>query len=227
MQMGSCCVCGVELMCVTAYINETKCESCESGSVKLVLPPSFANGIRERYKTACLSDFNTSEAVSMANGWIVSKSGEFALITGVKAGTGKTHLAVAMLREWFKINGEYGLFVCAVDMMQQLRGSFDDGTETESSLLLKWKAVKILCIDDIGTEKSSEYALSSLYQVINSRYMDMKPTIITTNLTSIEIKERQSERLFSRISSGIIITMSGDDLREKNRTVKQLSNKEQ
>ena len=54
-------------------------------------------------------------------------------------------------------------------------------------------------MDDLGAEKPSDWVSEQLYMIINSRYEDMLPTIITTNCNTKELIERLGERTVSRI----------------------------
>ncbi len=60
----------------------------------------------------------------------------------------------------------------------------------------------LLVIDDLGTEYSNEFSKSMLYNLINSRLLSKKPTIINTNLTMKEIADRYGERIASRLIGG-------------------------
>jgi DNA replication protein DnaC len=57
----------------------------------------------------------------------------------------------------------------------------------------------LLVIDDLGTEMATSFTKSALYNLINTRLLSKKPTIINTNLTSKEIQDIYSPRILSRI----------------------------
>ena len=56
-----------------------------------------------------------------------------------------------------------------------------------------------MILDDLGTEFSTSFSSSTIYNIINSRLMASKPTIISTNLTIRELEKQYSQRLVSRI----------------------------
>lgn len=74
----------------------------------------------------------------------------------------------------------------------------------------------LLVIDDLGTEASTVFSKSALYNLINSRMLSKKPTIINTNLTMTEIKERYAPRVASRlIGSFNAKKFLGEDIRQQ------------
>ena len=74
----------------------------------------------------------------------------------------------------------------------------------------------LLVIDDLGTELSTEFSRSVFYNLINSRMLSKKPTIINTNLTMKEIADRYGERIASRlIGSYNANKFIGKDIRQQ------------
>lgn len=74
----------------------------------------------------------------------------------------------------------------------------------------------LLIIDDLGTELNNSFTSSQLYQVIDTRLIRQKSTIISTNLSFDDLREQYSERIFSRITSGYsLLKVTGDDIRLK------------
>ena len=57
----------------------------------------------------------------------------------------------------------------------------------------------LLILDDVGTEFNSPFYVSALYNIINSRMLEGKPTVISTNLDSTDLKERYGDAIASRI----------------------------
>lgn len=80
-------------------------------------------------------------------------------------------------------------------------------------------AAKLVIIDDLGTERNTEYALEKVYNIIDSRYRTGKPLILTTNMTVREMQETTDiryKRIYDRIFEMCYpVRMSGRSWREK------------
>jgi DNA replication protein DnaC len=114
-------------------------------------------------------------------------------------GCGKSHLAVAILREVIK-KAYSGLYYNSPDLMRDLRATIDRNSETtEDSLLEEVTSTDLLVFDDIGAEKMTEYVLDRFYLIVNERYEMCKPIIVTTNLSLEDMEARLGKRITSRI----------------------------
>ena len=72
----------------------------------------------------------------------------------------------------------------------------------------------LLIIDDLGTELTNNFVTSQFFSCLNERHMRRKSTIISTNLSLEELRNRYSDRIFSRITSNYTICkLSGTDVR--------------
>jgi len=141
-------------------------------------------------------------------------------------GIGKTHLAMACGIDAIYSDTKSVIYYQSEELLDTLRRSFNipdvdktwgDGTEPNyndsyDGIMRQLQDVNILIIDDFGTQKNSDWVLSKLDMIIDYRYINEKNTIITTNLSMKSIKEI-SERIASRLSSGIVVTLVGQDYR--------------
>ncbi|HNY26974.1 MAG TPA: ATP-binding protein [Candidatus Sumerlaeota bacterium] len=120
------------------------------------------------------------------------------LIEGV-VGCGKTHIAIAILREVIQ-KGYTGLYYNMVDLLSDIRSTYGDATEaSESDLLEEVNAPDLLVLDDLGAEKTSEWVNDRLYLIVNRRYESGKPVVVTTNLSLDELIRKVGERTVSRL----------------------------
>lgn len=145
------------------------------------------------------------------------EQGKSIFLTG-NTGTGKTHLSVSLMLEWLVKNKpesmkNYPRFLPAVELFLELKQTFgNDGTEKE--ILDIYSRIPLLCIDDVGAEKISDWSRQSFYTLIDRRYREMKQTILTSNLSLDKISSLIDDRISSRIiEMGIVIELNGNDFR--------------
>jgi DNA replication protein DnaC len=74
----------------------------------------------------------------------------------------------------------------------------------------------LLIIDDLGTEMTTVFTISALYEIINTRLINARKTLVNTNLTLDELHRRYSEQIMSRLEGEYqMFTFYGDDIRKK------------
>jgi DNA replication protein DnaC len=115
-------------------------------------------------------------------------------------GSGKSHLAASILRE-VVAKGYSGLFYNSPDLLRDIRATFNNepGGISEDELLEEITMVDLLVLDDVGAEKISEFVLDRFYLIVNKRYEECKPLIVTTNLDEETLRNRLGERVVSRL----------------------------
>ena len=121
-----------------------------------------------------------------------------------KAGAGKTHLAVAIARYVIEQKRIAARVARTVELLADIRRTFSehDGyrAENETELIQKLTHVPLLVLDDLGAEKVSDWVREVLYRIIDERWLEQKPMIVTTNFNLKELEERIGERIVSRIA---------------------------
>ncbi len=157
-------------------------------------------------------------------------------------GTGKTHLAVAALKELVGTKGVRGLYVNAVELVQELQMSFDGGGSSREEILGPVTETELVVLDELGAGRLTEWVQDLLYYLINSRYMNKRITIVTTNYLdasrapehgpgsdatvaagrprSLAYDETLSDRISARLRSRLyemadVIDLRGDDYRTR------------
>lgn len=129
-----------------------------------------------------------------------------------KTGLGKTHLSLAVAGK--AVESGYGvIYTSAQNLFNKLEkekfGRSD--SNTEETIL----DCDLLIIDDLGAEFTTQFTVSALYNIINSRELEGKPTIISTNLTPEQLTSTYSERIASRILSNfVMLYFDGSDIRQ-------------
>lgn len=119
------------------------------------------------------------------NGWM--------LFSG-KYGCGKTHLAAAIANYAVSM-GVPTLFLTVPDLLDTLRFAYDAEDTTFEQRFNEIRNANLLVMDDLGTQNDSEWAQEKLFQIINYRYINKLPTVLTTNLDLDEIEGRVRSRL--------------------------------
>ncbi len=133
-----------------------------------------------------------------------------------KTGLGKTHLSLAILG--VVINKGYSVYYDSVqnimDKLQKEHFSRNAQGEQESITQELFES-DLLILDDLGAEFSTQFTVSQLYNILNTRMINSLPVIISTNLTVREIEEKYSQRIASRIvGSCIPLQFCGKDIRQ-------------
>lgn len=130
-------------------------------------------------------------------------------------GTGKTHISTAIAREL--IHQGYDVIY---DSTQNIISDFEadrfrNGYGREENRSEKYLDCRLLIIDDLGTEFSNQFTLSTLYNLLNTRQNKGLATIISTNLSPDELARKYEDRIFSRIiGSGCrVLPFEGKDAR--------------
>lgn len=141
-------------------------------------------------------------------------------------GTGKTHQAYGALRRIAEAGPRNFQMIAttAPDLYGLLRpGGSDKGTEHELKRLC---SIPLLLLDDLGTEKLSEFTEEATYRIVNHRYNESLPLLITTNLPiktgtpTPDLVTRLGDRLASRLAqTATIVGFDGPDLRRGLRSV--------
>lgn len=128
-------------------------------------------------------------------------------------GLGKTHLSSSVATEVIR-RGFDVVYITAVSFFSVFeKQRFGDGRIGDGTDEIFYDT-DLLIIDDLGTEPVNQYTLSCLYNIINARMISGKSTIINTNLTQAELRQRYADRITSRLFGEYIPLMfAGRDVR--------------
>lgn len=130
-------------------------------------------------------------------------------------GTGKSFLSGCIARELLQ-QGHSVIYFSSSGLFDTLaRYSFD--IKAKEALYIFYKDLyncELVIIDDLGTEVTNNFVTSQLFACLNERHLRRKATIISTNLNLEELRDRYSDRIFSRITSNFnMCKLSGPDIR--------------
>ena len=143
------------------------------------------------------------------------------MMSGTK-GTGKTHLAAAITIELIN-QGTPVIMNTMIGLLSKIKGAYDgELKETENSLIDLYSTVDLLVIDDLGKERPNEWVLEKLYTIINTRYDNLLPVIVTTDYDIDRLRDRltvknnteTAEAIVSRLNEMCVgIEMNWEDWR--------------
>lgn len=113
-------------------------------------------------------------------------------------GSGKTRMAASIANELMEKHNTQVKFSTSMRILTEIRRSYDPGTAmTESQLLSALSTAEVLIIDDFGTERVTDWVKDKFYEIINSRYVDKKVTIFTSNepIEGLKYEDRITNRI--------------------------------
>ena len=135
---------------------------------------------------------------------------DWLLYTG-RYGTGKTHLAAAIANYTLDHGGEV-IFQPVPDLLDQLRMSYGNTSESYEERFDRYRTIPLLILDDLGAQSPTPWAEEKLYQIINYRYVNKLPTVVTSNVNMREWDGRIASRLRDPLVNHI--TMQVPDYRD-------------
>lgn len=130
-------------------------------------------------------------------------------------GLGKTFLSACIARQ-VADRGFSVMYETAIRLFGDFETEKFGAQSSDGSLTRKYFDCDLLIIDDLGTEMTTQFTVSALYSVLNTRMMEGKPILISTNLLPEALETRYSPQIASRIVGTFrLIKFAGDDLRRK------------
>ncbi len=208
---GRRCACHIKLLCelmrgeVSRFAPLDEC-TFENFSLDYYSLKPDEDGIVPRQRAEKILDASRRFAQNF------SKSSKSLMFLG-STGLGKTHLSLSIAN--VVINKGYSVCygtshnICE-DLRAEMFGRDERLTYTNSKVL----GADLLIIDDLGTEISNQYNVATIYNIINTRILEKKPTIISTNFDYDELLEKYDQRITSRISGEYTqLYLIGSDIR--------------
>ena len=164
--------------------------------------------IDDRFKISTFENFketkNNAQPLRIAKNYVDSFDEMYARNKGLlfygEPGTGKTYMASCIANALLK--KRVPLIVTSILKLTSASGPFSKEAEEQALLLRKMNAARLLFIDDLGSERGSDYKLEQVFEVIDSRYGAKKPMIVTTNMTLEQMQKENDirrKRIYQRI----------------------------
>lgn len=180
----------------------------------MILRENFSTLSYEYYQGEDLQHFKAAVDLSREFAEHFEESNSNLFFYGT-VGTGKSFLSGCIARELLQA-GYSVIYFSASGMFERLaRYSFDSRAKEDlQDFSEDLYGCDLLIIDDLGTEITNNFVTSQLFSCLNERGLRRKATIISTNLSLEELRDRYSDRIFSRITSNFsLCKLTGPDIR--------------
>lgn len=116
-----------------------------------------------------------------------------------RPGTGKTHLACAILNNLVP-QGHYGLYVTVIDAVRRVKDTWSKSSgELERDAIRRFVKPELLVLDEVGVQFGTEAEKLILFEIINGRYEMVRPTIIVSNLDMKGVEDNLGYRVVDRL----------------------------
>ncbi len=173
------------------------------------LPVGSEDYIFEKYNQKLGSKEAYAAALAVANGellWLVLNGG---------IDRGKTHLAIAICRHWLAI-GRVARYVHVPLLLDELREGFSDEERGFEERFNHFKNVHLLVMDDLGVQAPGKWANERLQTLIDFRYINRLPLVVTVNKSLDELPGDDEGRIgsrFKRMESSKIVLIEAQEYR--------------
>ena len=162
----------------------------------------FQNLNFENFNSNSANELSIAIAKDYANKNITSVNANGLIIMG-ESGVGKTHLAASIANKLIE-NDKIVLMGRLTTLLDMIKETFKDNTKSENELIEIYSNVDMIIIDDLGTERISNWALEKLYTIIENRNENRLPIIITTRFNKQGLIERFSQSQDEQLVDAII-----------------------
>ncbi len=215
----------------TGYINDEKCHCFKQAIISLLYSQSNIENLLKEDNFSNLSyDYQTGEhlelfkkAANAAHNFVDNFNRDYQnLLFYGTVGTGKSFLSGCIAKALLD-KGNSVIYFSAVELFEILSDvMFNNGDKNELRTLRgDLYDCDLLIIDDLGTELTNSAVATQLFSLLNERHLLKKSTIISSNLSLDDLRERYDDRVFSRMAERFsIYKLSGDDIRRLKRKEK-------
>lgn len=182
------------------------------------IPERFANSTIDNY----FPEEGTREALEIVTAYVKRwpeqrRTGEGLLLLG-DVGTGKTHLAIALLMGALDRTGMRGRYCTASELLREIRATWKGyGERSEQQMVDYFGSVDLLVLDEVGATNGSDNERVILFDVLNERYERMLPTIVCGNVSLQELETALDRRSVDRLreNGGRAVVMKGKSYRAR------------
>lgn len=212
--------------CETCY-NERKAREAveaEQAQAAAKARQRTASGVPERFRTATLQGFRAEtpgqkRALAIIQRYVERfqerrQVGGCLMLVG-RTGTGKTHLACAVVTE-LQAGGYSALYTDIMGLMQRVKRTYDrDANESEAQAMERFIRPDLLVVDEIGVQYGTDTERAIIHHILDRRYLAVRPTVVAGNVDLAGLKTYLGERAVSRLheAGGMVVACDWDDYR--------------
>lgn len=169
-------------------------------------------GIPERFTSCEFGNYqavNESAAYNLdllqqyAVAWPEMLANGTSLILSGTPGTGKNHLAISLAKDIIRNHHSTVLLTSVMRIVRAVRRTWGKGSDmSEDDVIAHYTSRDLLIIDEVGIQYGSDSEMITLFDIMNTRYERMLPTVLMSNLTPLEMSTAIGERLTDRMVEG-------------------------
>lgn len=194
--------------CITAELeaaqNKLRAIQTEILTERANIPERFADCSFENYQAVNKSAQNNLSILrDYASAWPqILDAGTSLILTG-RPGTGKNHLAVALAKNIIEQHQATVQLTSVMRIIRAVRRTWEKSSElSEEEVIARYTGVDLLIIDEVGVQYGSESEMIILFDILNTRYERMLPTVLISNLALPQISQVIGDRLTDRMVEG-------------------------
>ncbi len=194
--------------CITAELeaaqNSLSAIQTEILTERANIPERFAGCSFDSYQAVNASaQKNLAMLKAYAKAWPQMLDAGTSLIMTGRPGTGKNHLAVALAKSIIEEHQASVLLTSVMRIIRAVRSTWDKGSDrTEEDVIALYTGMDMLIIDEVGIQYGSESEMIILFDIMNTRYERMLPTVLISNLALPQISQVIGDRLTDRMVEG-------------------------
>ena len=174
------------------------------------IPKRFLGSSFENFKVSTESDLNYRTTQKYKSTFAKIKKNGTSLIFCGLPGTGKTHLACALVMALIDA-GYHAKYSTSYKLFAHIKSTYNKASlEHETQVIQKYIDCDLLILDEVGVQFGSEAERVLFYQVINGRYEDVLPTILISNEDKQGVQKFIGDRCFDRMCDGNGAVLSFD-----------------
>ena len=209
-----------------SFTITTKCPKCaaiqeqeeQEEENKNLMQHLESMGVSRRFIDCTLDNYKTVNEVqkvilNQCNEYLINfdkiqKSGSTLFFCG-SVGTGKTHLAVSILKSLYIDQHIRGKYITVMQMLREIRNTYNRNSDkTEQQIIDKYINFPILVLDEVGVQLGTDNEKMLIFEIMDGRYQAVRPSIIISNLSIKNMETYLGERVIDRLRSddgGLIV----------------------